>query len=540
MIAHAVPTLAPPRRRNAGCATPLILAGVFLLAAAAITAHAGPFTPTSRPVNDGARATVDLPASLHMRNAGGRDGAGLCVFTSCEIASRWQQVLQLAGFQQWMRSKPGGGWPEKLDQMIRQFCSSKGLPVPAYVQHTGGDDSVLDLAIKTGRCPCVTYAGSDDFYRSGIDHMVCLAHIDETRAAIIDNNRPGTWLWMSRKDFLTRWRARGGGWAVVFLTPPPPPYSTLPVEAHTHDEDEAQTDFGTGTGVAGQCPGGRCPAPFSGLEGQCPGGRCLIPSGQNAAQPEYLWKTYDADPTKQFLFQGGTLIGAWAEGKWHPSRDGKQYGEPTAGVQPPIAPPAGAGDTLPDWATHGVVTDKVHRDKLYWISGSQCTRGAAHGAIEGDSLADDSKLFNLSVVGPADFQERFKADWAKVDTKYTSRVRVTYFSDGDWQVSQFRLPRGLQLRKPAVNRIGADVGAVGLDLYDLQRLLDLLALMDGPPKPAPAPAPPVDPSKPDQPDPSPTPQPTSPSLLLLAFLAALIAAWRNRTPQPTVSTPQAA
>src|SRR6185437_9808487 len=93
-----------------------------------------------------------------------------------------------------------------------------------------GDDTFLDLAIHTGRCPAVTYDGRDNFYRGSVAHMVTLAHIDQQRAAIIDNNRPGEWLWMSRADFLSRWRGMGGGWAVVFLGPPPTPYNAAPQE----------------------------------------------------------------------------------------------------------------------------------------------------------------------------------------------------------------------------------------------------------------------------------------------------------------------
>ena len=97
----------------------------------------------------------------------------------------------------------------------------------AYVQHTGGDESFLELALKTGRMPGVTYAGRDNRYSGPIAHMVNLVYLDADQAAILDNNYPEKLLWMSRKEFLTRWRDQGGGWAVVLLTPPasPPPYN---------------------------------------------------------------------------------------------------------------------------------------------------------------------------------------------------------------------------------------------------------------------------------------------------------------------------
>jgi hypothetical protein len=47
-----------------------------------------------------------------MKNKGGTDGAGLCVFTSIEIAAHWKNVEQLRGFQEKMTHEQGGGWPE--------------------------------------------------------------------------------------------------------------------------------------------------------------------------------------------------------------------------------------------------------------------------------------------------------------------------------------------------------------------------------------------------------------------------------------------
>lgn len=206
-----------------------------------MAALAQQFWPNKEPVTpDGSQVICDLPPNQHIRNTEGSDGSGLCVFTSLEVASRWQNITELDGFQKWMTKRPGGGWPEKVDQMIAAFCKEKGVAVPAYIQHTGGDEDFLDLAIRTDRMVCVTYAGSDDFYKFGIDHMVTLSHIDQNWAVIYDNNRPSLSVGMSRKDFLSRWRARGGGWAIVFLKAPPPPH--LPTTVPTQ-----------------YCPNGRCP-----------------------------------------------------------------------------------------------------------------------------------------------------------------------------------------------------------------------------------------------------------------------------------------
>lgn len=169
----------------------------------------------------GQEPVCDLPTEYRMKNVGGRDGAGLCVFTSINHSAFWQQAKELQDFQKKMRSEPGGGYPEKVDAMIAKY--GKGVD---YVQHTGGDEEFLTLALKTQRMPGVTYAGRDNRYSGPIAHMVNLIYLDSEVAAILDNNFPDKPLWMTRKEFLDRWRDRGGGWAVVLLNAPPPPPPT--------------------------------------------------------------------------------------------------------------------------------------------------------------------------------------------------------------------------------------------------------------------------------------------------------------------------
>lgn len=228
-----------------------------------LTAHAIDTVPT--PVSpQGVRAVVDLPTGRHVRNIGGSDGAGLCVFTSIQMASDWHQVPALNGFQKWMSSRPGGGYPEKVDNEITAYCASQKTAVPAYVQHVGGDETLLDLCMKTGRMVGITYAGADGFYDGPILHMVNLVYLDANVGAIVDNNRPGKWVWMTRKQLLNRWLGVydngklmtvregaqtyqvGGGWAFILLAPPPPPYAVaqgVPPAVSVQDLPEAK-NFG--------------------------------------------------------------------------------------------------------------------------------------------------------------------------------------------------------------------------------------------------------------------------------------------------------
>jgi hypothetical protein len=170
------------------------------------------------PSHAGKEVVADIPSPLRAKNVGGRDGAGLCVFTSIMHSARYQNEQRLWDFQKQMQKEPGGGYPEKVDKMIEKY--GKGTP---YVQHTGGDPSFLRLALKTGRMPGVTYSGRDSRYNGPIAHMVNLVYLDDTDACILDNNFIGEYYWMSAQEFLQRWKSTGGGWAIVLLSNPPPP-----------------------------------------------------------------------------------------------------------------------------------------------------------------------------------------------------------------------------------------------------------------------------------------------------------------------------
>lgn len=188
---------------------------------------------------------TDLPVTEHLKNKGGSDGLGLCVFTSIDHSARWANEQILIGFRDYMTKHPGGGYPQKVDEYIPLFARSRGLPTPLYVQHTGGDPLFLELALKTNRMPAVTYSGNDGvYYRQSVAHMVNLVYLSKTHACILDNNYPNQYLWMTRNQFLERWKGMGGGWAVVLLRcgPPAIPYNIN--QQYVHNLlDESQTQF---------------------------------------------------------------------------------------------------------------------------------------------------------------------------------------------------------------------------------------------------------------------------------------------------------
>lgn len=176
---------------------------------------------------DGTEIHCDLPGSEHLKNKGGRDGAGLCVFTSIDHSARWQQVPQLIGFRDWMTKHPGGGYPSKVTKMISQICKERGMLEPAYIQVEGADLEVLKRACVGGRMPGVTYCRSPTGRYGGqtIAHMVSLPHADAKNFCVLDNNYPGAdqYEWMTPEEFRKTYTGGGGGWAVILLEPGPPP-----------------------------------------------------------------------------------------------------------------------------------------------------------------------------------------------------------------------------------------------------------------------------------------------------------------------------
>lgn len=171
---------------------------------------------------DGNPSQAFLPADQRLHNTGGLNGAGLCVFTSIEHAARCQNVFQLMGFQQWMTHKPGGGWPEKVDKMVAEYCKFRNMPIPVYLQVTNGDLGLLERACRSGRMPGVTYSFSPSGRYGGrrIAHMVNLVSAG-SYWGILDNNYEKSIEWLSKEEFTKTFGGKDG-WAVILLSPATP------------------------------------------------------------------------------------------------------------------------------------------------------------------------------------------------------------------------------------------------------------------------------------------------------------------------------
>lgn len=523
------------------------------------------FSPSKTPVTtEGIRVTTDLPAALHKRNTGGMGrggpgtGAGLCVYTSAWHALMWQNQPAYYGFRDWMKDKPGGSWPEKFDKTIRDYCREKGLAVPGYVQHTGGDADFLKAALRSGRMVCVTYAGRDDFYRdrwgrpAAIAHMVNLVYLDDKVAVIVDNNRPGVFLRMSNRDFMERWLAMSGGWAFAFTAPPPPPYATKPaqeflaapaatflVDEGADENPEAAPNLPDAEVMAYNEAAGKAKerglvlVTFVGQPAKAVHG-CLVARTDNLAG-----------------FQAGDVVVS----KWV---DGKHVGVKTH---------LGARRDAANWVAEvdravaqldpenretirnfGVDFTRIARERRYSFMGEPVSK---EQALDRFKLPDDAGLKSLTFAGPSAYIRKAKAAVDGMPRELREKFLVQLYEteswnkEGEishWAVDQFGIKPGVTIRDadaPTIDRVGKELGhqEVGDLTTELLVILINSILNPEPPKPEPIPVPPkpVDP-KPAPVDPPPPPPTPEPKITVRDVVQLLVVAWviyllyRNRQP----------
>lgn len=519
------------------------------------------FKVTTTPVYKGIRATADLPTSQHRENVGGSDGKGLCVYTSVLHSAFWQSVDVLYGFRGWMEKRPGGSFPEKFEQTLSAYCKEKGIPCPGCLQHTGGDEDILDLAMKTGRMVGVTYCGMDGRYRDRagneivIAHMVSLIHLDavtpdrpesECLACIIDNNHPGTFLWMPRRELLARWRgvradgrsylARdefgrerpvGGGWLIILLYPPPPPYAEPPAVSAV---------AGCQCGEGCKCPQGSCPLqcpaqpiqfrlrdrfnPFPAAP-SCPGGNCPAPNYGPSPVPEVMptGRWIETTTPGEYGYWIGDRCTAFTKGGKAYAVDSNNVATGREIIPPaalPVRAPGPVGVEPPQFPPGGVDSSKLTAESRYWCFGDRCSKADAKAVLNG-KLDDDSGRWNVAIVGEPAFLRKVLQDLAKLDPKTAEKIQIKTYAPDAWQVGQFGLSPGVTLRKPAVGRIGGNVGTIEADQYTAAALVRLAGVPSGPsprpvePPPMPTPKPPVlDPLPPPTPKADPKPGPAEP------------------------------
>jgi hypothetical protein len=125
----------------------------------------------------------------------------------------------------------GGSGPDR----VKAYCDARRLPA----WNVSGPDSMrwVEWALRNGR-PCGILWGSN--------HMITAVGysgntLDEhSMIAVCDNNSPQRIDWYSYADFRKRHNAWGGGWVVIFQTPPPPGKAPLVAWWDTESEESRQ------------------------------------------------------------------------------------------------------------------------------------------------------------------------------------------------------------------------------------------------------------------------------------------------------------
>ncbi len=432
---------------------------LFLLTPWAV---AGPSQVGGRVSPDGTEEiTIDLPGKEQMHNTGGLGprgpgtGAGLCVWTSLNHAGLWANVAELFDLQKKMTTREGGGWPEKVDKVLAELA-----PGVEYLQYTGTDSTVIKLALRTGRMPCVTYGYSPRYVGprnpgGRISHMVNCVHLSDHWACVLDNNfvpetaadkeDPKSYEWMAPAEFQARWTGTDGtGWVVVPLHVGPPP---VPVSRT----------------VVGQCPGGVC--------------RPAVNPYLGTPADAYEWRSYPDDATQVALFKNGVQVGAYSHTytlyrPYH--RDGDRWGlacpPPVAppSVPPPPAPPidgrkqracpcepgcdcdgkpcrCGPVTAVEAAEDFGVRKDKIHTDG-YSVQGRHVTSAEATKVLARGStpLTDDSNKLRLTVIGTVPECAQVLNDLRShpAFAQLRDKVLVQSYRPGDWAVAGVRLEDG--------------------------------------------------------------------------------------------------
>lgn len=184
-----------------------------------------------------------------IKNRGGSDGLGLCVFTSIEWAARMQGVHKLYGLQDFMTRRPGGGWPSKVDQIFKAYKAD--VKYLHFVDTSPRE--YIDLmreCLEVGIYPSITWGGDMTHYRGmRIDHMVSLVDLNDEEVGILDNNFVHEVLYV---DSPTAFRRMAMGtttnsyfWAVVvYEGSAVPKVSGPPQVVGLPESDEEELKFG--------------------------------------------------------------------------------------------------------------------------------------------------------------------------------------------------------------------------------------------------------------------------------------------------------
>lgn len=181
------------------------------------------------PEIDGVTIQVPITAEYHIRNEGGLptaqdpEGAGLCVVAANLIDGAYLGVADmplLKGSRGWVEAKkrPGGYWPDKWEDFLTEVypdCQWYSWEAPTSEQIEAFTASGIPVAstMNTGRL----------YQYETIGHDISTVHLDRSHGVIVDNNHPGYFHIMPRREYDRRFPSRDPntgkllGWAQAWI-----------------------------------------------------------------------------------------------------------------------------------------------------------------------------------------------------------------------------------------------------------------------------------------------------------------------------------
>lgn len=337
------------------------------------------------PTHNGQEVQIDLPADLLKRNIASK-GLGCCVFRSANYIGLYHNIPELIDLPEKMKAAgvPGGGWPEKYDEIMKRFA-----PDYRYLQVTNGDWEIVKKALKMGRCVEITFQPA---------HMVNIVKLENGVGCFRDNNLtgPSELIWGSEEAI----KQKSGGksfWAVIPLhgRPPAPPRSGK------------------------QSMGGTVRRVHSSLVAERLPGR-------------YSWDEV-VDDEQWLLYHDGRQVGAFVP-EWDCYRERLgpgQWGKTWR--RPPVPIPEEAMAKL-EAMPAGVQMQNLGQRECYSLCGQEITRAQAEAALE-----DDSAKLSFTAIGSKAETARVRADLDRPEmAAFKSHVIFQEYEPTNWAVSPER------------------------------------------------------------------------------------------------------
>jgi hypothetical protein len=155
---------------------------------------------------------ANVPSKLRQKNWPDRNGSGSCVIASSCSVLQWHNRPDLAAK---FRKTYAGGQTEKT---ITDIWKAHKIPyIAPRTNEEYGDPELLQWASDTRRAAIIWYFANHCVTFCGFS-----VHQGQEVAWLLDNNRIERFIPIPKKQFLTEWRGRYGGWAAVPLLTPAP------------------------------------------------------------------------------------------------------------------------------------------------------------------------------------------------------------------------------------------------------------------------------------------------------------------------------